>query len=78
MFYQFEALLTTSELRFKLVMLQQMTSECNEEFNISKEIKIVISKVDGQTMLLNSKEGEFENMNLCFFHVFETKYIIYN
>ena len=48
-------------------MLQQMTSECNEEFNISKEIKIVISKVDGQTMLLNSKEGEFENMKLMLF-----------
>ena len=48
-------------------MLQQITSERNAMLNKSDEIKIVISKADGQNILLRSEECEFENMKLVRF-----------
>ena len=48
-------------------MLQQTISERDEMSNKSDEIKIVISKADGQNILLRSEECEFENMKLVRF-----------
>ena len=51
----------------KKIMLQQITKIEERKETFGNEIKIVISKANGQNMLLCSEECEFENINIVHF-----------